>query len=260
MLSKCFLVIFLTILTQLGGILYLITELVITRKTPFYRLKKILVFVLVYSLTTFFIIPNTAPLLGRIKIKDTPSITAHTLLTKICNRDYVTPDTYKVLTTVAKQLSYKYPSIKLVYLDANFPFIDGYPLFPHLSHNDGKKIDLSFIYKTTNEKLTNKKPGITGYGVFIPPPNNNNQTEYCKKKGYWQYDITRFFSLGNWNRKLILSEKATKDLLLLLSNQPMVRKIFIEPHLKQRLRISNTKIRFHGCQAVRHDDHIHIQL
>ncbi|MFT5619364.1 MAG: hypothetical protein ACI85I_002607, partial [Arenicella sp.] len=38
-------------------------------------------------------------------------------------------------------------------------------------------------------------------------------------------------------------------------------KVFIEPHLKTRLGLENySKIRFHGCQAVRHDDHIHVQL
>ena len=35
--------------------------------------------------------------------------------------------------------------------------------------------------------------------------------------------------------------------------------IFIEPHLKNRLKIGNNRIRFHGCKAVRHDDHIHFQ-
>ena len=29
---------------------------------------------------------------------------------------------------------------------------------------------------------------------------------------------------------------------------------------KTRLLLTSDKIRFHGCQAVRHDDHIHVQL
>lgn len=42
---------------------------------------------------------------------------------------------------------------------------------------------------------------------------------------------------------------------------PAVRKIFLEPHLKTRLKLSKySKIRFHGCHSVRHDDHIHLQL
>jgi hypothetical protein len=36
--------------------------------------------------------------------------------------------------------------------------------------------------------------------------------------------------------------------------------MIVQPHLKSRLKLKSTKIRFHGCKAVRHDDHIHIQL
>jgi len=37
-------------------------------------------------------------------------------------------------------------------------------------------------------------------------------------------------------------------------------KIFIEPHLVKRLKLASNKIRFQGCRAVRHDDHLHVQL
>lgn len=39
-----------------------------------------------------------------------------------------------------------------------------------------------------------------------------------------------------------------------------VGKIFIEPHLAQTLGLNDPKVRFQGCRAARHDDHIHIQL
>ena len=42
--------------------------------------------------------------------------------------------------------------------------------------------------------------------------------------------------------------------------QNEISKIFIEPHLKKRMNLKNPKIRFHGCRAVRHDDHIHLQI
>ena len=32
------------------------------------------------------------------------------------------------------------------------------------------------------------------------------------------------------------------------------------PHLKARLGLNSNKVRFHGCHAVRHDDHFHVQL
>lgn len=52
----------------------------------------------------------------------------------------------------------------------------------------------------------------------------------------------------------------TRELVDLFAKQPTIGKIFIEPHLKTRLNLTSNKIRFHGCQAVRHDDHIHVQL
>lgn len=36
--------------------------------------------------------------------------------------------------------------------------------------------------------------------------------------------------------------------------------LFLEPHLKNRLKLNNSKIRFHGCRAVRCDDYIHVEL
>jgi hypothetical protein len=39
-----------------------------------------------------------------------------------------------------------------------------------------------------------------------------------------------------------------------------VDRIFIEPHLAQRLGVSSPLVRFQGCRAARHDDHIHVQL
>jgi hypothetical protein len=43
-----------------------------------------------------------------------------------------------------------------------------------------------------------------------------------------------------------------------LTADPRIGKIFIEPHLKQRFAPSEAKIRFQGCRAARHDDHIHL--
>jgi murein endopeptidase len=49
-------------------------------------------------------------------------------------------------------------------------------------------------------------------------------------------------------------------LVEILASEKSIGKIFIEPHLKTRLKLTTPKIRFHGCRAVRHDDHIHVQL
>jgi murein endopeptidase len=52
----------------------------------------------------------------------------------------------------------------------------------------------------------------------------------------------------------------TKALTNLFAEHNSIVKIFIEPHFKERLNLNSNKIRFHGCSAVRHDGHIHIQL
>jgi hypothetical protein len=52
----------------------------------------------------------------------------------------------------------------------------------------------------------------------------------------------------------------TRFLLAALAASPKIQKILIEPHLKIRLGIRSPKVRFQGCRAARHDDHIHAQV
>ena len=70
---------------------------------------------------------------------------------------------------------------------------------------------------------------------------------------------TEYLSLGG-NDDLEFDPDNTKMLLDLIVSNPLTQKVFIEPHLKSRMRLMNPKIRFHGCRAVRHDDHIHYQI
>lgn len=260
-LSKLFLFCVLTLITQIGGIVYLIAEFTIKNNTQKYLIKKTAVFIIIYCFATFLIVPYIAPVFGREKIQDTTQIQAHSFFTKLFNRNYVNPKLHITLKEIANSLKSYNPKIKLVYLDANFPFIDGFPLAPHVSHKDGKKIDISFVYEDKNQIVTNQKLSNSGYGVFEEPINQEyNQSIVCKEKGYWQYNFTRYFTFGSINKHLFFSEKATKKLLLAIINQKQVHKIFIEPHLKNRLHLQSSKIRFHGCQAVRHDDHIHFQI
>jgi len=36
--------------------------------------------------------------------------------------------------------------------------------------------------------------------------------------------------------------------------------MLLEPPLARRLGVADTRLRFQGCRAARHDDHIHIQF
>jgi len=57
-----------------------------------------------------------------------------------------------------------------------------------------------------------------------------------------------------------LDEAATRDLIAAFAQRAEVEKILLEPHLRARLGITNSKVRFQGCDAARHDDHFHVQF
>lgn len=125
---------------------------------------------------------------------------AHSIFYQLANRNYVWPELNKAIGDIASEFGKQNKEIKVIYLDANFPFIDKFPLLPHLSHNDGKKIDVSLIYKNRNGQLTNKKPSVCGYGVYESPRENEyNQTVSCKQNGNWQYDFPKYLTLGTIN-------------------------------------------------------------
>ncbi|RNC88517.1 MAG: hypothetical protein ED555_12825 [Allomuricauda sp.] len=251
----------LTIVTQIGGIVYLISLFLVKRNTRRKWLKSVGVFSGIYLFATFLIVPIVAPFFGREKIKESEVVKAHSFFYKLANRNYVRPELNKAIQRIATEFDRKNNGIQLVYLDANFPFIDKFPLLPHLSHNDGKKIDVSLVYKEKNGQLTNKKPSVSGYGAFENPTSSEyDQLAVCKKKGHWHYDFPKYLTFGNINKDIEFSIMGTRQLANLIVDQREIGKLFIEPHLKTRLNLTSGKVRFHGCQAVRHDDHIHFQL
>ena len=254
----------------MGGLVYLVSILTCkwtdkwTSKNYLKATYRLTSFLTLYFLTTFLIVPAIAKPLGRVPLPltETNHLQPLNMLTCFLNRNYVTPDLYKTALDIAGQMNNNFPGTTVNYLDANFPFVDKFPLIPHLSHNDGKKIDLSFCYRDTKTgETTNECPSFIGYGICEEPlPNEKNTADFCTDKGYWQYSfMTKIISQDNKQDFTFDSDK-TRELVNLFATQPTIGKIFIEPHLKTRLNLTSDKIRFHGCQAVRHDDHIHIQL
>ncbi|NDI98646.1 hypothetical protein GWA97_06125 [Flavobacterium sp. LaA7.5] len=256
---RIFLFIILTILTQIGGIAYLLSLWINKKWKVIFMFKPILVFVMIYLVFTFIMTPLLAPYFGREKVKNSKIINPANYMTILLNRNYVCPEMNNLLTHVAEDLNGT--DVTINYLDANFPFINKFPLLPHLSHNDGKKIDLSLIYETQKGTITSKQKTRSGYGAFESPNlNEYNQIRKCLKDGYFQYDYPKYLTLGKINTDLVFSERGTKTLIESILKQANLGKLFIEPHLRQRLNLNNPKVRYHGCRAVRHDDHIHIQL
>lgn len=217
--------ILLTVITQIGGLLYLVAIISINKTATRKYIKRSGLFIGLYLCATFLIIPNVAPIFGREKIKETPYLQAQSVFYKFANRIYVRPELNNSIRHIANRLGQENSGIKMVYLDASFPFIDKFPLLPHLSHNDGKKIDISLIYEQPNGQLTNLKPSISGYGVFEGPREKEyNQTHICKQKGNWLYDFPKYLTLGTSNEEIAFSEKGTHALMALILNQKEIKK------------------------------------
>lgn len=251
----------LTVLTQVGGVVYLLSALLSKKIQKSFYFKKVIVFSSLYLIVTFLIVPPLAKLNGRERVEHTENLKAAHSFIVLLNRNYVTPSLNAYLQKASINLKRKSDELEIRYLDACFPFFDGFPLLPHLSHNDGKKIDLSLVYQDQNAEVKNKSKSISGYGVFEEPLITEfDQTEYCKKKGYFQYDYPKYLTLGKINSNLEFSKTGTRTLMLALLETENLSKIFIEEHLKQRCNLNDSRIRFHGCRAVRHDDHIHLQV
>jgi hypothetical protein len=261
-LKISFLFLAMTVFTQIGGIVWLIS-LYIRKRFELKWHKSTIVFLSLYIVVSTFIAPPLASLNNRVSLPLSGNLAPLTMVTYILNRQYVTPNLKAQIMEVANKMEGLYPRTQTHYLDANFPFFDGFPLIPHLSHNDGKKLDLAFYYlDAETQQRTNASPSLIGYGVFEQPTKSEvNYPKTCKAQGYWQYGVLGRI-VPQWHvENYLLDEERTTTLLKLLANSKKTSKIFIEPHLKTRWNLTQyDKIRFHGCQAVRHDDHIHTQV
>ncbi|MFZ6009851.1 MAG: hypothetical protein ACOYXT_05830 [Bacteroidota bacterium] len=260
----------LTIVTQIGGVVLLFSLLLypFINKKFYQRWKRFLfksgAFIILYLISTFIIVPIVAKSFGRVPlpVMETNGIQPLNVGTCLLNRHYVRPAMKSAVINTIKTVQQQFPEAKLNYLDANFPFIDRFPLFPHLSHNDGKKLDLAFFYR---DKLTGnptgRHPSFIGYGICEEPQHDEEDAAAgCEAKGYWQYSLLKKIVPQSQKKNFVLDTERTKFLVEQLVRQESVGKVFIEPHLKKRMHLASNKIRFHGCQAVRHDDHIHVQL
>ncbi|TYA69821.1 hypothetical protein FUA24_21235 [Seonamhaeicola marinus] len=215
------------------------------------------IFPFLYVFANLIVIPPLAKSLGREALPVfTSNLKPKHLVYPMLFRNYVNPDLYFLLVKSSQELQLK--NIELTYLDANFPFFDNFPLLPHLSHNDGKKVDISFMYLDNDGNSTTKKPSISGYGSFVKEHSTTSET--CRSNGNWQYNFTKYLTFGKTD-DLVFDAEGTTLIIKQLLHSPKTEKIFLEPYLKKSLGLSSEdRIRFHGCKSVRHDDHIHLQI
>lgn len=255
-------ILLLTALTQLGGLLLLLSlpllSLIHTSSLWQQSLLRLGVFLLIYGLSVLVIVPVLASWNGRVPL---PCFTRADAPLKPANlgycllmRNYVTPEVNDRLLRIAQQFRQTYPDSSVRYLDASFPLLDGFPLLPHLSHTDGRKVDLAYFYqrKTTQEPV-DFSPSWLGYWFYEQPL--SPKEDACRGKQSWL----------RWNVDWLQPRYAayamdvdrTRLLMQLLAAD--AQKILLEPHLQRKLDVQAANIRFQGCHAARHDDHIHAQ-
>lgn len=241
---NCFAALVITLITQIGGIAWL-------GALPFKR--RFLAFVLLYTALTIATI-WIAPLFGRVALScmDRGPLQVQSWMYCALNRNYVTPELAAVLTDTADAIDRQFPDSVTLVLDANFPFLDGFPLLPHLSHDDGEKADLAFFYRNDGKYIAGATRSPIGFFAFEEGP-----TQCPDVWPTLRWDLDRLQPLWQQYETDIPRNAA---ILNVLASDTRVGKIFIEPHLQSRFGVSHPKIRFQGCRAARHDDHIHFQL
>lgn len=263
----------LTLFTQIGGVLWLIHIPLYERlprvfnKTWKITIARLLSFCFFYLLFTLWIVPPLAKWqCGRVPLPvwNNPKLRPHSVFYYVLlNHHYVRPELKQSVEKIADKLSQKHPGAVLCYLDANFPFIDGYPLEPHFTHRDGKKLDIALYWKNVETGASIfGTPSILGYGAAAEPkPGEIDYDEQCRAQGNWYRNLERDY-LGHFDKsKYVFDETISREMIKLFAEDLSIKSILLEPHLKTRLRLeAYNKIRFQGCRAARHDDHIHIQL
>ena len=239
------LILALTILTQIGGLAWALA-------LPFRN--RLPIFLLAYAALTLAV-HQLAPLIsGRQAIPCFVNgpLQLQSPLYCLLNRNYAKPALIGVARDLAMHMNEAYPGTVTQVLDANFPFFDGFPLLPHLSHKDGAKLDLAFWY----DNGTRYQPGLTrsplGYFAFEPGP-----TACLHAFPTLRWDL-------DWLQPLFpkypLDGPRMRSALSWLAQDRRVGRVFLEPHLRESLGAQGANFGFQGCRAARHDDHIHIQL
>lgn len=261
------LIVALTLLTEVGGLVLWLAYGI--GETLHHRHRKIITsvaFITLYSIATLAILPAVAPLFGRVALNcfadGEHAYAANSPLYCVLNRHYVTPKVKRVLEDLSVRMAQKHPGSVVSYLDAGFPLGIGIPLLPHLSHNDGRKLDLAFFYKNKNTGSPIPKGGawFIGYWAFAPAWALQNTNPASPKDGVLRWRL-------NWLQWAFidheLDKTRTTDLVRFLTQGPgtrQVQRLFLEPNLKHHLGLKSAKIGFAGWNAARHDDHLHFQV
>lgn len=167
-----------TVLTQIGGVAYLIglaggsAARLLRARPAFCHLSVVAVACAAYVVMTVFMVPPLAASMGRVRLpcsaEGNGTVVAATWLTCALNHGYVRADVRDLIDELGAATTQRFPGSKITTLEGNLPFISGFPLAPHLSHRDGKKIDIAFFYRKTADDavISNGSPSWLGYFIY----------------------------------------------------------------------------------------------
>ena len=258
---------FLTLLTQIGGLAWL-AAVIVVRWFRMRRLAYPAAFLAIYAGLSLAA-ASIAPVFGRVALPcfagDQSLLAMQSPLYCALNRHYVTEPMLDAANKLAMAIDRQFPGTLTQTLDGSFPFLDGFPLLPHLSHHDGNKLDLAFHYgdPSTGDYIRGKTRSPIGYWGFERPA--RDAVLPCADRndiltGRWDMAWFQMF-----NSVVVLDRPRTRAVLEWLVSEDHggragVTKVFVEPHLAASLGVEGDVLRFQGCRAARHDDHIHFQV
>lgn len=165
----------LTVLTQVGGLLLWVSLPFLAsaagRLRPWSRIaagiEAATIFLLLYALACLFVVPPLAAMGGRVPLPcfgDT--LRSRSVLYCALNRHYVRRDLRALVEDMADAVTRTHPGAKVRTLDAGFPFLDGFPLLPHLSHRNGTAVDLALFY-VGRDGWPAPSPSPLGYQIRV---------------------------------------------------------------------------------------------
>ncbi|OEO29402.1 hypothetical protein VW23_025620 [Devosia insulae DS-56] len=266
LVARSLIFVLLTLATQIGGLAYLAALGLARLLRVRHQALRLGLFLLCYgaaSISAMLAVPS----LGRVPLPcfagNQQALAAQSPLYCVLNRNYVTPELREAAQALAEHVDTEFPGTTTLALDGGFPFLDGFPLLPHLSHGNGLALDVAYYYEDAESRFRN---GVTrspiGYFAFEQPAASDVHPCLAQQNGLslrWDFDALQPL-FPNYRLERQRTGAALRWLATAGVTRFGVRSVFIEPHLKQSLGVNSSHIRFQGCRAARHDDHLHIQL
>jgi len=250
----------LTLLTQVGGAVFAICWFV----NRFWPAGSFLpraginagLFASLYVVLSVFTVPQLAALGGRVPLPctaepDRPFAAAHPAFCWL-NRHYVDPRLLTLMTDLSRDVARQFPGTVTLFFDANLPFIDGFPLLPHLSHGDGRKLDIAYYYLGANDVyLPAQTRSPIGYWTFEQPGAGETPSP-CRANAWLTTRWDMPFLQGLFPARPLAPARTRAALRWLVTEGQSagVERIFIEPYLATRLGVSSPLLGFQGCRAA----------